>query len=273
MASARASLNVDRVSQLLRQVVVDEVLPAFGRLRPDQIEHKQSVGDPDDVVSSVDKAVEARLTPELLALLPGSVVVGEEAAHADPRVLELMNSEGDIWIIDPIDGTRGFVRGDAAFGVMVALVRAQKSCGAWIALPAKGQLFVAELGSGTWLDGQRVTIPPCTHTHSPRGSLYTRYLPEAERNALERAARDQYTSVPGSGSAAIEYTDVIVGNKDFVIYHRLLPWDHVPGTLLVTEAGGSALLPDGTRFTPTQGIGPLIVANELAVSDRVRAWF
>ncbi len=271
--SAGARVDIEAVSELIREVVAEEVLPAFGQLLPEDIERKPSEGDPEDVVSRVDKAVEARLGPALSRLLPGSAVVGEEAAHADPSVLQALDGDGAVWIIDPIDGTRGFVRGEDAFGVMVALVHQKRAVGAWIALPVRKQLFAAEAGAGTWSNGARVRTPTPAVGELPRGTLYTRYLAQAERDALEAASAGQYRLVPGTGSAAIEYTDLVQGRKEFVIYHRLHPWDHVPGALIVTEAGGSALLPSGAPFVPADRMGPLIAATDEGTSARVRSWF
>jgi len=264
---------IDRVSELLREVIATEVLPAYGKLKPEDVEQKQTEGDPEDIVSRVDKAVEARLGPALSALLPGSSVVGEEAAHADASVTDALKQDGSIWVIDPIDGTRGFVRGEPAFGVMVALVVDRQTQASWIALPARSQLLVAERGSGAYLDGKRISLPTTELAGLPRGTLYTRYLPEPERTLLEQRSQRRYQPILGSGSAAIEYADVVLGNKDFVVYYRLLPWDHLPGALLVTEAGGTAQLPDRTPFTPRHQVGPLIVATNQSVSAQVEPWF
>src|SRR5690606_21515233 len=103
---------------------------------------KLTPGMAEDLVSRVDREVEAWLQPELEALLPGSLVIGEEATHADPSRLARLSSEQWVWLVDPIDGTRGFVEGTDHFGVMVALLEHGQTRAAWIDLPLREQTFV-----------------------------------------------------------------------------------------------------------------------------------
>src|SRR4051794_24544631 len=60
---------------------------------------------PHDLVTTADRLAEERLTERLTALLPGSVVVGEEAVAADPSVLARLRGDAPVWVIDPVDGT------------------------------------------------------------------------------------------------------------------------------------------------------------------------
>jgi fructose-1,6-bisphosphatase/inositol monophosphatase family enzyme len=265
-------VSLDRVSDVLRSVIAEEVLPAFGNLRPGDIEHKATASDPEDVVSRVDRAVEARLGQALRELMPGSRVVGEEAVHADERLLTALDGHGPVWVIDPIDGTRGFVRGEPEFGVMIALVVAGQTRAAWIALPARDELFVAEAGGGAWLNDQRLRVPATRYAARRRGTIYTKYMPEPLKSALANLSHTQYERAPASGCAALEYTDVLQGRKDFVVYHRLLPWDHLPGALLLEEAHGSARLVSGAQYTPAHRSGPLVLAAQPRLVERVRSW-
>jgi fructose-1,6-bisphosphatase/inositol monophosphatase family enzyme len=69
----------------------------------------------------------------------------------------------------------------------------------------------------------------------------------------------------------VDYPRLVDGAQDFVLFHRTLPWDHAPGTLLLREAGGVARRPDGSRYRPADdGLGLLNAADE-ACWDTVRA--
>jgi fructose-1,6-bisphosphatase/inositol monophosphatase family enzyme len=264
--------DFDRVGEFLRTASREQVLPAFRHLEPGDVEQKPSDDDPEDVVSRVDRAVEAWLSPLLRKLLPGSLVVGEESAYADPDSMDALLSGGSVWVIDPIDGTRNFVRGDDGFGIMVALVVAGTTRAAWIQLPVEGALFCAEAGSGAWLDGTRVTVPALPAQTSPTGTLYTKFMSNSDRHALESLPGDAFQVVLGAGSAAVEYTNLVRGRKDFVVYQRLLPWDHLPGVLLLNEAGGRAALASGAELLPADRVGPLIAARNAELNARVRGW-
>ena len=261
---------IDRVRQLLAEVVAEEVLGRFRQLAAHEIEAKPTAGDPEDLVTVVDHRVEQRLEGGLTALLPGSTVIGEEAVHARPELLERLTGAEPVWLIDPIDGTRNFARGEDTFGVMIALVERGATRAAWIALPARGQTFVAEAGAGAYLDGVRVKVrQPAS---PPRGTLYTRFMPPALAGAVTAASPGRYLEHPGASAAAIEYTSILLGVKDLVVYYRLHPWDHAPGALLLTEAGGCVEHLDGRPYTPRDGSELTILAATPAVAAAARGW-
>ena len=261
---------IDRVSGLLAEVVAEEVMVRFRALEASDLEAKISAGDPDDLVTAVDRAVERRLTGALTALLPGSRVVGEEATHAQPALLAALASTDPVWLVDPIDGTKNFARGDDTFGVMVALFDRGATRAAWISLPARGQTFVAEAGAGTHLDGVRVRAP--LGARPLRGTLYTHFMPATLAARVIGASAGRFVPHPGPGAAAIEYTALVRGEKDFVVYHRLLPWDHGPGALVLTEAGGRVEHLDGRPYHPRASSQVTILGADPSVPAEVRGW-
>src|SRR6476469_1729696 len=99
-----------RIPDLLRYASLEFILPRFKRLAAKDIEEKT----PGELVTAVDRDVEAFLAPELRALVASSVVIGEEASSADPRLLESVTAE-DSWLIDPLDGTGNFIEGSSDF--------------------------------------------------------------------------------------------------------------------------------------------------------------
>lgn len=247
---------------IIRSVAREEILTRFRALMPDQIRNKETATDPADVVTDADLAAEARLASALRALLPGAVVVGEEAAAQDPGVLQALTGPDPVWLIDPLDGTRNFVAGSCDFGTMVALVHNGAVRSSWIYLPATDQLYEAHAGEGAWVDGRPLRVPP--RTGAPRGSLYTRFMPPELRAAIEARAAE-ITTLPGTGAACIEYTAVAGGLKDFVVYHRLLCWDHAPGSLLLAEAGGACRHPDGSAYAVTDTDGLMLLMGDPAL--------
>jgi fructose-1,6-bisphosphatase/inositol monophosphatase family enzyme len=264
--------DVDRVTALLAEVVAEEVMPRFGRLRIDEIQAKANEHDPDDLVTDVDRRVEERLTRVLEALTPGVPVLGEEAAHAAPDRLRLVEQEGPLWLLDPIDGTRSFARGSDAFGVMLAYVHGGETRAAWVLLPARDRLFVAEAGAGAYADGRRVNVPVGPQ-HPPRGSFNMRYMPPAVGAAVARGAAGRHRPVTPAGCAAVEYTAVVEGAVDFVVYHRLLPWDHAPGALILEEAGGHVAQAGGLRYTPRAHDGVTVLAANAELADDIHRWW
>jgi fructose-1,6-bisphosphatase/inositol monophosphatase family enzyme len=262
----------DRVSDLLRAVSLELVMPRFRALETAQIASKASAVDPEDVVTVVDHEVEARLERDLTALLPGTLVIGEEAASKSPEVLARLSAEVPVWIIDPLDGTKNFVNGDNAFGTIVALVEQGETRGGWIVLPERGQVFSATQGGGTWLDGARLKVPERPPRDRLTGKLYSRFMPPGLAQEVKRRIVPHYDHRPHAASAAIEYTDTLAGLQDFVIYYRLLPWDHTAGALLLAEAGGVVQHLTGERYRPTSPDQVTVVATNAETAARVREW-
>lgn len=248
-------LDVDRVAALIRAVAGDELVPRFRALRDHEVLAKATAEDPGDVVTHADLACERRLTAELAALLPGSVVVGEEAVAAEPRVLEALHGDRPAWIVDPLDGTKNFVEGREDFGVIVALCVGGETRFGWIHLPVPGRTLIAELGSGAFERDEPGGEPRRLRPDGPPaepllGTVYTRYVSQELRERVEAHAPRHARIVVGTGNASSEYAFLARGEKDFALYGRLLPWDHAAGALIVSEAGGAVRLIDGRPYVP-----------------------
>ena len=272
MGCVVASIDPDRVAALLRDAAREEILPRFRALAADEIRTKDAYGDPTDVVTAADLAMERRICPQLAALLPGSVVVAEEAAFADPDILRALDGDAPVWLVDPLDGTKNFAAGSANFGAMVALVTGGATVMSWIHLPCEDAMFVAESGAGATLDGRPFRADGAATLGPPAGTVYGRVsMRREEFELLESRAAAEGRARPPLGSAAVEYTSVLRGRRDYVVYHRLLPWDHAPGALLVAEAGGSIRHADGDAYAPRHRHRTLLAARTGAAWDAAHA--
>lgn len=144
---------ISSVSNLLWEAAATCVMPVFGK-REANPEEKS----PGEWVTEADKAGEAFLEPALRSLIPSSLVVGEEAASADPSVLDRLASDGNVWLIDPLDGTSNFANGIPPFALMVALIRKGDTMASWILDPVANQLSISEKGSGSWINSEQITV-------------------------------------------------------------------------------------------------------------------
>jgi fructose-1,6-bisphosphatase/inositol monophosphatase family enzyme len=184
----------------------------------------------------------------------------------------LLESDQPLWVIDPIDGTKNFAAGNDGFGIMLAWVVPGRAEAAWIVLPARKQVFIAEAGSGAFLNGTRIQAPSGPLGKPARGIVMAQHMPEAVSKAVVEATRGRFWPVRPAGCAAVEYTDIIQGRNEFVIYYRLLPWDHAAPALLLTEAGGCVTHVDGSPYSVRAKNQLTVVARSDAVADQVRAW-
>ena len=250
--------DIDRVSAILREVAEGEILPYFRDLKNAGIREKTG---PSDLVTLADEAAERALTPRLADLLPGSTVVGEEAASADPAVLDRVNGDAPVWIIDPVDGTINFANGRPLFAVIVALVCNGETLAGWIYDPCDGRTATAVKGEGAWLDGRRVHVADPVPVSRMVAALSSRYCAEDVARKIEAGARGLGERVNLS-SAAQEYLRLLDGRMHATMYHRLMPWDHAAGVLMHAEAGGYAALLDGTPYHPGAFGGGLLTAPD-----------
>ena len=259
---ARAmKLPHDDVEALMREAAARFVMPRFGALVAGESREK----NPNDFVTVADLEAERFLAPALVALLPGSVALGEEAAAADARALDELQREAPVWLIDPVDGTRNFINRSRDFGVMVALVQAGAVRGGWILLPVEDAFLAAEAGAGLRL----ANAPPRRDGDEPRGLAVGRLADGRRAGDVARAAG--FSISPHPGSAAVAYLRLAAGVSDFVVFSRTWPWDHAAGALAALEAGGAAIhLSDGAPYDARRRDSPLVAARSAALADRVR---
>jgi fructose-1,6-bisphosphatase/inositol monophosphatase family enzyme/Ser/Thr protein kinase RdoA (MazF antagonist) len=190
-------------------------------------------------VTEADVAVELLLREGLAHLRPDDAVLGEElgtsAGPADGSTISRT------WILDPIDGTRSFARGDTDWRVHVALREGDAITVAAVAAPALGVRWYATAGGGAFEqhiggDGpprrlQVSTAPLSEARVASYPSSVTERLPEEHRQARH-----------GWG---LELIGLIRGEIDAYVVECCEIWDHAPWVLLVVEAGGA--------FTDHQG--------------------
>ncbi|MFI6443954.1 inositol monophosphatase family protein [Kitasatospora sp. NPDC050543] len=237
---------MEKVAEILAEASAEVVEPRFRALAAGEVMEKA----PGEVVTVADREAEVIIARRLRELLPVPVV-GEEAVAADPALAEALHSEPAVWLVDPVDGTSNFIAGRPDFAVMASLVRAGQTVAAWIWQPIAGTAYAAELGSGAWRDGHRLTRTPAADSPAGwRGSLKSRFLDPAEHLRLRTNAAVFGEVTAGRHSAGVEYPQIVDGEQEFTFYWRTLPWDHSPGSLLVSEAGGVSARLDGSGYRP-----------------------
>ncbi len=263
-----------RVARIVQDVSTTLVMPSFRALRPEDVQSKDTPGDPEDIVTIIDKAAERVLVERLGDLVPGAAFIGEEAVSENPALLAALSAPAPVWLIDPIDGTKNFARGHPDFGIMLALVQNGVTRASWMSVPAAqpdGFIVAAERGGGTRINEVRVNTAHSV-VDKPRGTIHTRMMPADGARGVLDSLHGRYDAIPSTGSAATEYSALLRGDKDFVIYYRLLPWDHAPGALALTEAGGAAMHLSGAPYTPMSPNQVTIFAANTELAETIRGW-
>lgn len=213
-----------------------------------------------DYLTDADLAVENLIRGRLAELFAGDTVVGEEGGGQDsPRV----------WVIDPIDGTANFARGEHHFAVSIAYIHQGVMTLGFIYEPMVHALYSARRGRGATLDGKPIRTSDTQRLDQSRVELpYSRTLPiEDHARMLERVVRAG-CEVRIPGSAALGLARVADGRSDAYVARSHNPWDVLAGLLLVQEAGGMTndfLAGGGVTqrhhtFAAATGIAPTLAA-------------
>jgi fructose-1,6-bisphosphatase/inositol monophosphatase family enzyme len=245
------NVDIERVSDLIRAVAAEEIRPRFQSLGKEDIHIKSHPGD---LVTEADVQAERQLTARLPALLAGSVVVGEEAVFAEPEVINALFQDAPVWVVDPVDGTSNFARGDARFACMVALVHGGKTIAGWIYDVVQDVMWAAEQGSGVYRQQERITL--CPDVTMPLAEMAGSLGPKPYK-----PTRSRFSHWLRHGSAAHDYIALMQGRMQFVGYNRLMPWDHAAGSMMYVEAGGVTGLLSGDAYRPTIHQGYLLMAQ------------
>ena len=234
-------VDVKKVEEIIRHVAATEIMPRFRNLQSGDIREKK----PGDFVTVADEAAEKVLTKMLQGLLPGALVVGEEAVAKDPIILERLKDSKPVWIIDPIDGTRFFANDAGGFGVLVALAQNGVTEYGWVFDVCGNRMLFAKRGDGAYLDGKSIEINDVTEMAKLTGRVdLTVDQHKHFRNTVKDIAAVQ--------CSVSDYIDLVIGKIDFVIYSAFVsPWDHAAVCLITQEAGGYVAMGDGNFYNPT----------------------
>ncbi|MBN8830397.1 MAG: 3'(2'),5'-bisphosphate nucleotidase CysQ [Sphingomonadales bacterium] len=177
---------------------------------------------PGDPVSEADLACDALLRERLSALLPQAAWLSEESAETPGR-----SDARFAWLIDPIDGTRDFVRGRPGWAVSVALAeQGVVQMGVLIA-PARGERWWAARGGGAFRNGERLRVGAHATLAGARGPLDNL-----------RGIDAPYTVVAKPNGIALRMAMVAANEADLVAGLRLSgEWDIAAAGLIAQEAG------------------------------------
>ena len=253
------TLSTEAVLELLQSVAAEVITPRFRSLSSAQIDEKK----PGDLVTIADHESEELITRALLDAYPDAVVLGEEAYAGDQDLLPRFRAAEHGFTVDPVDGTKNFVqrvarpRCDGGRGFRVG-----RRCAAGSGSRSTSSPWVAERGAGVRRNGEPVVREPAGD--QPRGAA----------SIWSRRGRHPEGLPALMGSwlcCGVDYPKLIAGEADYLLYGHTNPWDHLPGTLMVREAGGAAAHRDGTPYSATSQGGGLVVASDPATLERARA--
>lgn len=251
-------VDPEKISEVLAECAHEYVLPRYNALRDNEISTKSG---PRDLVTQADIDVEKHMERVLPDMLPGSIVIGEEGVSRGDVGLDILKDPSQkIWIVDPVDGTHNFVHGKREFGIMLACVIDGVTQYGWI-FDVLGEVhYIAEKGAGAYMNADRLAIEARENVEDMTAHINYRYFPKAIQEDI-RKAMSKFKDSFSLGCAAHEYTRIAKGESDVALYSRLKPWDHLPGALIVQEAGGYVAKWDEGEYTPQDDYAGLVISS------------
>lgn len=193
----------------------------------------------DNPVTTADLEADQALRRILLQGAPGTGWLSEETEDSGERL-----SMEDVWIVDPIDGTKEFIGGVPEFAISIGLASQGSVVLGVCYNPAKDELYEAERGAGAKLNGERIQV---TNRKEIAGARVISSRSESARGEFDAYAAS--FSVLPLGSIAYKLARVACGAADLT--WSLSPkneWDIAAGACLVEEAGGTMTEPAGQPF-------------------------
>jgi myo-inositol-1(or 4)-monophosphatase len=216
---------------------------------------KTWVKEQNSPVSEIDIAVNHLLKDRLAALVPDAGWLSEESEDDLARL-----DATQVWIVDPIDGTRSYIAGRPDWTISVALVEAHRPVVAALYAPVSDEFFRAVAGAGTTCNGMPIAATP--------GGAIAGARIGGPRGVLDRlaAVAPGFTIPPRIHSLALRFARVADGTLDAALASSTSrDWDLAAADLLVHEAGGALTTIDGTTlaYNGTSTVHGILVAAGL----------
>ncbi|MEI2416897.1 inositol monophosphatase family protein [Orrella sp. JC864] len=240
------------------------ILQSYAHHRADLVIDRKARND---LVSQADREAEAAVIEVLRERTPAYGLIAEETGG---------RREGEAtWYIDPLDGTTNFLHGIPHYAVSIALVAhagSRMGPGPQLAQdtpvigvvydPCREELFTAVHGVGAWLNGRRIA---CSRTAGLDDAVLATGFPFRDFSFADQYMPMLHQAIHTSrgvrrhGAAALDLAWTACGRFDGYWEMGLAPWDVAAGTLLVREAGGTAL--DMRQAEPWPKSGNVVAGN------------
>ncbi|MDC1296584.1 inositol monophosphatase [Alphaproteobacteria bacterium] len=257
-------INDNDIRDKLYNISKSIIIPKYKNLKEIDIKLKNKK----DLVTSVDINVENILKVFLQELLPNSLFIGEESFFLDANLINAYKENQYCWTVDPIDGTSNYVNGKDRFAIMIALTFKETILQTWIYKPLNDEFIYSKLGHGTFINEKKIYNKIYTDVSKSTGSISSKYWDKDSYHKIENI-KNKFKQVNSYGCIGFEYVDIAEGNRNFTILSKLSPWDHIPGVLIVKEAGCSVMHFDKTNYNYINKKNNLVVANSDSLLDEI----
>lgn len=182
-------------------------------------------------VTEVDKLCESFIKENLLTAFPNDGFMGEESGCCD-------GTSGRRWIVDPLDGTRPFIKGIPTHSVLIAMEENQEPVVGVIHLPAMNLTCWGAKNAGAFLNGEKISVSKTDCLNNVIGSALG-FLEKADQPEGQRLFQFMRNWNYNYGFMdAYSYVAIASGKLDLCVNLLDKAWDCTAAACIITEAGG-----------------------------------
>jgi len=222
-----------------------------------QVEIK-SDGSP---VTIADRAAEEAARDWITARFPHDGIEGEEFGLVRPDARRR-------WILDPIDGTKAFVRGVPLWGTLVACCEGEQVLAGAACYPAVNETVSAALGEGCWWNGERARVSSVADLAKATALITDDRFPESPGRFSQWRSLAAHADVVRTWGDCFGYLLVATGRAEIMVDDIMNPWDAAAIQPIIVEAGGV--------FTSWSGVatafGESVIATNAALAGITRSY-
>ncbi|HRR83412.1 MAG TPA: inositol monophosphatase [Phycisphaerae bacterium] len=197
-------------------------------------------------VTDADHAVQDALLASIAKLYPQDAVITEEI-QSRPDVHQPVSRSGRCWVIDPIDGTRNYVRAIPVFTVSVAVMENGQPVVGMVYDPVADRMYSASIGAGAWVNADRIErreVPTWNEVYMGIPTSKHEQLPPVVHRWIDTMV------VRNFGSTAMHLSLLATGSLDAVYCKKSKLWDIAAGAVIACETGAEVLSLDGREHFP-----------------------
>ncbi|MFZ0487109.1 MAG: inositol monophosphatase [Arenicellales bacterium] len=230
--------SLDTLSTLIRDIGL-ELLPGS------RVHETISAKRDGSYVTDIDLALQKRIEEALREIHPDIPFVGEETPE-DERARVLRAGNRRVWCLDPLDGTTNFTSGLPFYGVSLALLENRVPVQGIVFDPVRDECFTAVAGGGAWMNGHRLGGASRRSAEHCVACVDFKRLPRTVSEHL--VAQPPFKSQRNFGACVLEWCWLAADRFQLYLHGGQHLWDYAAGSLILKEAGGSAVTMEGVEL-------------------------
>lgn len=256
--------DIDYLRTLIRDTAREEILSRFNHGSEYEVKGDGSL------ITQADLAADQRIKQTLASKYPEIALLSEEMSLAEQT--QLLESENQLWCVDPLDGTSNFAAGLPLFASSLALIVDGEVQIGISYDPSRDEMFSAQKGKGAWLNGKPLRCQASGFSMDKSVAIVDlkRLPPDLVKRLTHNAP---FKSQRNLGASVLEWVWMAANRGQLYLHGGMKLWDLAAGSLILSEAGGHACSLDGTEvFKASMTPRSVLISPDKALFEQWKAF-